>query len=52
MLTIRQLERAIKGPAGLLIFVGGDILIDGLVLGIAFTAGTKAVLLLTIALSV
>ena len=25
MLTIRQLERVIKGPAGLLIFVGGDI---------------------------
>jgi len=52
MLTIRQLERVIKGPAGLLICVVGEIFSDALVLGIVFTAGTKAVLLLTIALSV
>jgi len=52
MLAIRQLERVIKGPAGLLTLVGVDILIDGLVLGIAFAAGAKAGLLLTIALSV
>lgn len=52
MLTIRQLERVIKGPTGLLTLVGVDLLIDGLVLGIAFAAGAKAGLLLTIALSV
>ena len=52
MLAIRQLERVIEGPAGLLTLVGVDILIDGLVLGIAFAAGAKAGLLLTIALSV
>lgn len=52
MLAIRQLERAIKGPAGMLTLVGVDLLIDGLVLGIAFAAGAQAGLLLTIALSV
>ena len=52
MLAIRQLERLIEGPAGMLTLVGVDILIDGLVLGIAFAAGAKAGLLLTIALSV
>lgn len=52
MLAIRQLERAISGPTGMLTLVGVDILIDGLVLGIAFAAGAKAGLLLTIALSV
>ncbi len=52
MLAIRRLERAITGPTGMLTLVGVDILIDGLVLGIAFAAGAKAGLLLTIALSV
>ncbi len=52
MLAIRQLERVIKGPTGLLTLVGVDILIDGLVLGIAFAEGAKVGLLLTIALSV
>ncbi|MEM5474460.1 transporter [Hoeflea sp. AS60] len=52
MLAVRQLERVMKGPAGLLTLVGVDILIDGLVLGIAFAAGANAGLLLTIALSV
>ena len=52
MLAIRQLERVMKGSAGLLTLVGVDILIDGLVLGIAFAAGAQAGLLLTIALSV
>ncbi|MFX8887369.1 transporter, partial [Acinetobacter baumannii] len=37
---------------GLLSAVGIDILVDGLVLGLAFLAGQKAGLLLTIALSV
>lgn len=52
MLTIRQLERIIAGPAGMLTLVGIDILIDGLVLGIAFAAGAKTGILLTIALSI
>ncbi len=52
MLGIRQLERVMTGPTGLLTLVGVDILIDGLVLGIAFSAGAKAGLLLTVALSV
>ena len=52
MLAIRQLERGTEGPVGLITLVGVDILIDGLVLGIAFAAGAKAGLLLTIALSV
>ena len=49
MLAIRQLERVIKGPTGLLTLVGIDLFIDGLVLGIGFAAGMKAGLLLTIA---
>ena len=52
MLGIRQLERVVAGPSGLLTLVGVDILIDGLVLGIAFAAGAQAGLLLTVALSV
>ena len=52
MLAIRQLERGTEGPVGLITLVGVDILIDGLVLGIAFAARAKAGLLLTIALSV
>jgi ZIP family zinc transporter len=51
MLLVKQIEGYIKGPAGLLTTIGIDILIDGLVLGIAFAAGAKAGLLLTVALS-
>lgn len=51
MLLVKQLEAYIKGPAGLLATIGVDILIDGVVLGLGFTAGAKAGLLLTIALS-
>ena len=51
MLLVKQIESYIKGPAGLLTTIGIDILIDGLVLGIAFAAGAKAGLLLTVALS-
>lgn len=51
MLGIRQMERVVKGPSGLLTMVGADIFIDGLVLGIGFAAGAKAGLLLTVALS-
>ena len=51
MLLIKKLEETTKGPLGLMSAVGIDILIDGLVLGLAFIGGQKAGLLLTIALS-
>lgn len=51
MLLVRQLETVIKGPAGLMTMIGIDVLVDGLVLGIAFAAGAKAGLLLTVALT-
>lgn len=52
MLLIKKLEERARGPVGLLAAVGIDILIDGLVLGLAFIGGQKAGLLLTIALTV
>lgn len=51
MLTVKELEQRFKGSAGLLTAVGVDVLIDGLVLGIGFSAGARAGLLLTIALT-
>ncbi len=51
MLLVKQLESVVKGPVGLLTMVGVDVLIDGLVLGIAFAAGAKVGILLTIALT-
>ena len=51
MLAIEQVEGLVKGPLGLLSMVGVDILIDGLVLGIGFSAGAKAGILLTVALT-
>lgn len=41
-----------KVPAGLLVAIGIDIFIDGLLLGIGFAAGSKEGMLLAIALSV
>lgn len=52
MLLVKQLEGVVKGPAGLLLAIGIDVLIDGLVLGIGFAAGAKAGILLTIALTI
>jgi ZIP family zinc transporter len=52
MLAVRTLERRVKGPVGLLTVTGIDILVDGLVLGIAFAAGAKAGFLLTVALTI
>lgn len=48
-----QAARAASGdaPTGLLVAVGIDILLDGLLLGIAFAAGAKEGILLTLALS-
>ena len=51
MLSLKAIEGRAKGPIAMLGAVGVDILIDGLVLGLAFVAGAKAGLLLTIALT-
>ena len=51
MLSLKSLETRWRGPVGLLSAVGIDILIDGLVLGLAFIAGAKAGLLMTVALT-
>ena len=51
MLGLKALEARFKGLMALLAAIGIDILVDGLVLGLAFVAGEKAGLLLTIALT-
>lgn len=51
MLSIKSLESRWKGPVGMVSAIGIDIFIDGLVLGLAFLAGEKAGVLLTIALT-
>lgn len=51
MLALKSFEGRFKGPAALLGAIGIDFLIDGLVLGLAFVAGAKAGILLTIALT-
>jgi ZIP family zinc transporter len=51
MLGIRWLDEQLKGTTGLLVTVGLDVLVDGLVLGAAATAGERAGILLTIALT-
>ena len=51
MLLVKQVEAYVKGPAGLMTMIGIDVFIDGVVLGIAFAAGAKAGLLLTVALT-
>lgn len=52
MLLIKQLESMVRGPVGLILTVGVDVLVDGLLLGIAFAAGARAGILLTIALTI
>ena len=51
MLSLKALEGRASGPIAILGAVAVDILIDGLVLGLAFVAGGKAGVLLTIALT-
>jgi ZIP family zinc transporter len=51
MLLIKSVEGRWKGPLGMVTAIGIDILVDGLVLGLAFLAGAKAGLLMTIALT-
>lgn len=51
MLGVKAIEGRAKGPLAVLVAVGIDIFIDGLVLGLAFIGGAKAGLLLTIGLT-
>lgn len=51
MLSLKAFEERARGPVTMIAAVGIDILIDGLVLGLAFVAGAKAGLLLTVALT-
>lgn len=51
MLGLKSIEARFRGPAALLGAIGVDILVDGLVLGLAFVAGAKAGILLTLALT-
>ena len=52
MLALRAVGQRARGPVGLVTMVAVDVLIDGLVLGIAFAAGERAGLVLSIALTV
>lgn len=52
MLGLRKLGERLEGPVGMVTLIGVDILIDGLVLGLAFASGEREGLVLAIALSV
>jgi ZIP family zinc transporter len=52
MLALRRLGERLAGPIGMVTLIGVDILIDGLVLGLAFASGEREGLVLGIALSV
>ncbi len=51
MLGLKAAESRFKGPIALLVAIGLDLAIDGLVLGLAFIAGEKAGTLLAVALT-
>lgn len=51
MLGVKSIEGRWHGPIALVAAIGIDVFVDGLVLGLAFLAGAKAGLLLTIALT-
>ena len=51
MLSVKSLEKRFQGPVGLLSAIAIDMLVNGLVLGLAFLAGAKAGLLMTFALT-
>lgn len=51
MLGLKSLEDRMRGPLALVGAIAVDLLIDGMVLGLAFIAGAKAGLLLAIALT-
>ena len=50
MLGLKAYEARAAGPVTLISAVGIDIIVDGLVLGLAFVAGAKAGVLLTLSL--
>lgn len=52
MLGLKTVGERVHGKAGLVSLIAADILIDGVVLGLAFRAGDKAGLLLTVALTI
>ena len=51
MVSLKAMEERVKGPVAMLAAIGIDIFIDGLVLGLAFVAGTQAGRLLAVALT-
>ena len=51
MLGLKAAESRFEGPVALLVAIGLDLAIDGLVLGLAFIAGEKAGTLLAVALT-
>lgn len=51
MLGLKAAESRFEGPIALLVAIGLDLAIDGLVLGLAFIAGEKAGTLLAVALT-
>lgn len=51
MLGVKSIEGRWHGPIAMVAAIGIDVFVDGLVLGLAFLAGAKAGLLLTIALT-
>ncbi|RVT93105.1 ZIP family metal transporter [Sphingomonas crocodyli] len=51
MLGLKSFEARFRGPVALLAAIAVDLFVDGLVLGLAFVAGTKAGILLTVALT-
>lgn len=52
MLGLKSVGERTAGRIGLVALIAADLLIDGVVLGLAFQAGAKAGLLLTIALTI
>ncbi|NLH82300.1 MAG: transporter [Phyllobacteriaceae bacterium] len=52
MLGLKSIGERTEGKVGLVSLIAADLLIDGVVLGMAFQAGAKAGLLLTIALTI
>lgn len=52
MLGLKVVGERVHGKIGLVSLIAADILIDGVVLGLAFRAGDKAGLLLTVALTI
>jgi len=52
MLGLKTIGERVEGKFGLVSLIAADLLVDGVVLGLAFQAGAKAGLLLTIALTI